>query len=50
MEELYQGKLEFHRPTPEELEAERLQALALEEARQDANNDLDAFTDALRDA
>jgi hypothetical protein len=50
MEELYQGKLEFHRPTPEELENERLQAVALEEARQDANNDLDAFTDALRDA
>jgi hypothetical protein len=24
--------------------------VALEEARQDANNDLDAFTDALRDA
>ncbi|HEY5092194.1 MAG TPA: DNA-directed RNA polymerase subunit omega [Acidimicrobiales bacterium] len=50
MEELYQGKLEFHRPTAEELEDERLQAVALEEARQDANNDLDAFTDALRDA
>jgi len=50
MEELYQGKLEFHRPTPEELEGERLQAEALEQARQDANSDLDAFTDALRDA
>jgi hypothetical protein len=50
MEELYQGKLEFHRPTVEELEAELLQAQALEQARQDANSDLDAFTDALRDA
>jgi hypothetical protein len=50
MEELYQGKLEFHRPTPEEIESERLQAEALEQARQDANSDLDAFTDALRDA
>ena len=50
MEELYEGKLEFHRPTPEELEVERLEAEAQEQARQDANNDLDAFTDALRDA
>ena len=50
MEELYQGKLEFHRPTAEELEAERLQAEAQEAARQEANSDLDAFTDALRDA
>jgi DNA-directed RNA polymerase subunit omega len=50
MEELYEGKLEFHRPTPEELEVERAQAAAAEQARQDANSDLDAFTDALRDA
>ena len=50
MEELYEGKLQFHRPTPEELESERLHAEALEQARQDANSDLDAFTDALRDA
>jgi DNA-directed RNA polymerase subunit omega len=50
MEELYEGKLQFHRPTTEELEDERLQAEALEQARQDANSDLDAFTDALRDA
>ena len=50
MEELFQGKLEFHRPTTEELENERLDLEAKEQARQDANNDLDAFTDALRDA
>jgi len=50
MEELYQGKLEFHRPTAEELEAERLQVEAQDAARQEANSDLDAFTDALRDA
>ena len=50
MEELYEGKLQFHRPTTEELEDERLQAEAMEQARQDANSDLDAFTDALRDA
>jgi len=37
-------------PTVDELENERLQAEALEQARQDANSDLDAFTDALRDA
>ena len=49
LEELYEGKLEFHRPTPEELEAERLASEA-EQARQDATSDLDAFTDALRDA
>jgi hypothetical protein len=28
MEELYEGKLEFHRPTAEELEQERVQAEA----------------------
>ena len=50
LEELYEGKLEFHRPTPEELEAEKLAKDAQEQARQDAANDLDAFTDALRDA
>ena len=50
LEELYQGKLEFHRPTADEIEIERLEVEALEQARQDANNDLDAFTDALRDA
>jgi hypothetical protein len=50
MEELFEGKLLFHRPTPDELENERLQAEAIEQARQDANSDLDAFTDALRDA
>ena len=50
LEELYEDKLEFHRPTPEELEAERLASEAQEQARQDAASDLDAFTDALRDA
>lgn len=50
MEELYEGKLQFHRPTPDEVEAERLDAEAREQARLDATNDLDAFTDALRDA
>ncbi len=50
MEELYEGKLLCHRPTVDELEMERLQAEAAEQARQDANSDLDAFTDALRDA
>ncbi len=50
MEELYEGKLLFHRPTVDELEMERLQAEAAEQARQEANSDLDAFTDALRDA
>jgi len=50
MEELYEGKLQFHRPTLEELEAERLQAEARELARLDETSDLDAFTDALRDA
>ncbi|NNN01296.1 MAG: DNA-directed RNA polymerase subunit omega [Acidimicrobiaceae bacterium] len=50
MEELFQGKLEFHRPTSDELENERVEAEAKERARLDANNDLDAFTDALRDA
>ncbi|HEY7930925.1 MAG TPA: DNA-directed RNA polymerase subunit omega [Acidimicrobiales bacterium] len=50
MEELYEGKLQFHRPTAEEIEAERLQAVAQEEARLSETSDLDAFTDALRDA
>ena len=50
MEELYEGKLQFHRPTLEELEAERLHAEAQELARLDETSDLDAFTDALRDA
>lgn len=50
MEELYEGRLRFHRPTTEELEDERLEAEAAELARQDVNSDLDAFTDALRDA
>ncbi len=50
MEELYQGKLEFHRPTEDEIAAEKAQAAALEAARQEASSDLDAFTDALRDA
>ena len=50
MEELYEGRLRFHRPTAEELENERLEAEAAEQARQDVNSDLDAFTDALRDA
>jgi DNA-directed RNA polymerase subunit omega len=50
MEELYEDKLRFHRPTAEELEAERLEAEAKEQARLDAANDIDAFTDALRDA
>ena len=50
MEELHQGKLEFHRPSAEELEAEQRSAQEKEQARQDANTDLDAFTDALRDA
>ena len=50
MEELYEGKLRFHRPTAEEIESERVAAVEAEQARQDANSDLDAFTDALRDA
>lgn len=50
LEELYEGKLQFHRPTPEELEAERLEAEAHEAARLEESSDLDAFTDALRDA
>jgi DNA-directed RNA polymerase subunit omega len=50
MEELYEGKLQFHRPTVEEIEIERLEIEAREQARLDAANDLDAFTDALRDA
>ena len=50
LEEIYQGKLEFHRPTVEELENERLAREAVEQARLDADHDLDAFTDALRDA
>ena len=49
MEELYEEKLTFHRPTDEELEAEREAAAAREQARQDAASDLDAFTDAIRD-
>ena len=49
MEELYEDKLRFHRPPAEEIEAERLEAQAKEQARLDAANDLDAFTDALRD-
>ena len=49
LEELYEGKLQFHRPTAEELEAERV---AREEAKASADPgaDLDSFTDALRDA
>ncbi|MEI6710642.1 MAG: DNA-directed RNA polymerase subunit omega [Actinomycetota bacterium] len=50
LEELYQGKLEFYRPTEDEIEAERAAIEAAELARQDTNSDLDAFTDALRDA
>jgi DNA-directed RNA polymerase subunit omega len=50
MEELYEGKLQYHRPTPDEIEAERLEAEAAAQARQDAGADLDAFSDALRDA
>jgi DNA-directed RNA polymerase subunit omega len=50
LEELYEGKLQFHRPTTEELETERQAQEAADQARQDASNDLDAFTDALRDA
>lgn len=50
MEELYEGKLQFHRPTEEEIEAERLAAEAREQARLEESSDLDAFTDALRDA
>ncbi len=49
LEELYEGKLEFHRPTPEELERERLDRESVQ-AHADGANDLDAFTDALRDA
>jgi hypothetical protein len=48
MEELYEGKLQFHRPTAQELETERLEAEAREQARLDVTSDLDAFTDALR--
>src|ERR1700686_5266002 len=36
LEELYEGKLEFHRPTPEELEAELL-AKEAERVSQDAD-------------
>lgn len=50
LEELYEGKLEFHRPTEEELEAERLAEEAKRAAAQDMTADLEAFTDALRDA
>ena len=50
MEELFEGKLQYHRPTPEEIEAEREAAEAAAEARADAGLDLDAFTNALRDA
>lgn len=50
MAELNDGKLEFHRPTPEEIEAERAAAEAAAEAQADAGLDLDAFSDALRDA
>ena len=39
LEELYQGKLQVRRPTPEEREAERLEAEALEQARRDATYD-----------
>ncbi len=49
LQELYEGKLEFHRPTAEELEQERRDRDAAQ-AHQDEANDLDAFTDALRDA
>lgn len=49
MEELSQGKLVFHRPTEEELAEEAAAAAAIEQARQDALSDLDAFADALRD-
>ncbi len=49
LEELYEGKLEFHRPTPDELERERLDRETAQ-AHADGANDLDAFTDALRDA
>ena len=48
LEELAEGKLQFHRPTAEELEAE--QAAAEAQAAEEAASDLDAFTDALRDA
>ncbi len=47
LEELYEGKLVFHRPTAEELEDEKR---AREAATQESSTDLDAFTDALRDA
>ncbi|MGC8498966.1 MAG: DNA-directed RNA polymerase subunit omega [Acidimicrobiales bacterium] len=47
LEELYEGKLVFHRPTAEELEDEKR---AREAAAQESSTDLDAFTDALRDA
>lgn len=36
MEELYEGKLEFHRPTAEELEVERAQAEAAAAAQAEA--------------
>jgi DNA-directed RNA polymerase subunit omega len=37
MEELYEGKLEFHRPTAEELEAERVAAEAAAAAAAEVN-------------
>ncbi len=49
LQELYEGKLVFHRPTPEEIDAER-EAAAAQQAHQEGSSDLDAFTDALRDA
>ncbi len=39
LEELYEGKLQVRRPTPEEREAERLEAEAKEQARRDASLD-----------
>ena len=39
LEELYEGKLEFHRPTPEEREQEREEFEKAEQAKRDATLD-----------
>ena len=47
MEELYEGKLEFHRPTAEELEVERAQAEAAAAAQSELGTEAgDVFGDA----
>jgi DNA-directed RNA polymerase subunit omega len=52
LEELYQDRLVYHRPSAEELEAERVVAeeLALAAEVAATASELDIFTEALRDA